>query len=166
MLVSARPETPEFFPYFNNDNERAKMSIYVRFAGARVKHDTRPESKGDMLLSDLPALPADLDVSLPVAAKSVLQGLQGWELEGIRAYLHFKSEGTVEFASDDGPGDILSKGFWATPPIDADVVIEELGNMNHGWIDVRPTGNVDVRIADGSPDVARTQAGGGEAEKP
>ncbi len=165
MLVSARPEVPEFFTYFNDDNERSKMSIHVRFADARVRHDPRPDSGTDQLRGDLPPLPPDVAVTDPVAGKTVLKGLDNWVLEGKHAYLLFKSEGTVEFGSDDGPGDVLPMGFWATPPIDADVIVEELDNKNHGWIDIRPTGNVDVRIEEGSPALDEPSHANEEVEK-
>ncbi len=79
--------------------------------------------------------------------------LLGRVFEGVPVYLLFKSEGTVEFGSADGPGDILSVGFWATPPVDADIIVAEDSNDTHGWIDIRATGNVDTRIAEGAPDL-------------
>jgi prepilin-type N-terminal cleavage/methylation domain-containing protein len=162
MIVSARAEAPEFFSYFNNEGEKAKMGIYLRFADASTKHDPRPEGGNDQLASDLPSLPGDQDWTRPLPAKALLQG---GLLEGKLVYLLFKSEGTVEFGSADGPGDILPMGFWQTPPIDADVIIQEVGNASHGWIDIRPTGNVDLRIADGTPDLGGRKASAGEAER-
>jgi len=44
-------------------------------------------------------------------------------------------------------------GFWATPPVDADIIVAEDSNDTHGWIDIRATGNVDTRIAEGAPDL-------------
>jgi hypothetical protein len=160
MIVSARPEPPEFFSYFTNETEKAKMTLAFRFAGVLVKHDPRPENAPDMLVSDLPSpASATLDWSQPLAAKTVLQGRV---IGGEPVYLLFKSEGTVEFGSAGGPGDVLSLGFWAVPPIDADIIIAEEGNASHGWIDIRATGNVDTRIAEGTPDLRPRKETAGE----
>lgn len=160
VTVSARPEVPEFFPYFTNESEKAKMTVAFRFASVMVKHDPKPENAPDMLASELPAASATThDWSQPLAAKTVLQGRV---LGGDPVYLLFKSEGTVEFGSAGGPGDVLPMGFWATPPIDADIIIEEAGNASHGWIDIRPTGNVDTRIEEGTPDLGSRGEGGRE----
>jgi len=148
VFISTRPEPPELFPYFADDVEKTKMTIAFRFADVLVKH---APNAPDLLASDLPSAAAVAqDWTKPLAAKTVLLGRV---FEGVPVYLLFKSEGTVEFGSADGPGDILSVGFWATPPVDADIIVAEDSNDTHGWIDIRATGNVDTRIAEGAPDL-------------
>lgn len=146
MIASSRLEPPELMPYFSSKKEAAKMRIRLRFAGAKTE-EVASKDHPLGLVSDLPRLPPEEDWSKPLTAKSLLES----ELfTGKRAYLVFNSDGTVVFGRGGGPGDRLSIEFWAEPPRDADIVIEEQGNATRGWIDVRATGNVDTRVKDGT----------------
>lgn len=150
MIASSRLEVPEFREYFASAREAAKMTIYLRFADAYVSEKANKEHPYG-LTSDLASLPEDEDWTQPVTAKIVLEsGLSG----GKKAFLRFRSDGTVEFGGGSGPGDRLSIEFWADPPRDADIIVEEMANKAKEWIDVRATGNVDSRLKEGDPKVS------------
>ena len=157
MLASSRLEVPEFHEYFSSQREAAKMTIHLRFADAHVAEKANKEHPYG-LTSDLSDVPPDEDWTKPVSAKMVLEG--GLSSEGKKAYLRFKSDGTVEFGRGQGPGDRLSIEFWADPPRDADIIIEEQANDIKGWIDVRATGNVDSRLKEGDPKISLEEAEG------
>ncbi len=159
MVVSSRFEVPERYDYFSSKREASKMVLQLRFADASVSEETKIGRKKKSpeedlgpehpygLVSDLARIPEE-DWSKPTTAASVLRsGL----LEGKIAYIKFKSDGTAEFGSGDGPGDRLSIDFWADPPRDADIIVGEQGNSTRGWIDIRATGNVDTRVKVGTP---------------
>jgi prepilin-type N-terminal cleavage/methylation domain-containing protein len=149
VVVSERPETPSVYPYFASRREAGKMRIALRFAGAAVEEMGNKEHPFG-LTSDL-AQPPDEDLSKPISARTLLGGLDSGLVEGKRAFLRFRSDGTVTFGPGEGPGDRLSIDFWAEPPRDADFIVQEQGNKTRGWIDVRATGAVSTFIKEGAP---------------
>jgi prepilin-type N-terminal cleavage/methylation domain-containing protein len=144
MIASSRLEVPELYEYFSSAREASKIRILFRFADASVE-EKASKNHPFGIESDLPPLPPE-DWTQPVTARSVLES---GVLEGKVAFVIFRSDGTAEFSRTSGPGDRLSVEFWANPPRDADVIVEEQGNPMRGWIDVRPTGNVDMRMKEG-----------------
>lgn len=149
MLVPSRPDVPEFFPYHTSAQDADKLTIHLRFAGVRIVGVPMSEAAPLGVESPLPELPErPSGWNEPVAARDMMEG---GALQGPQVFLLFRSEGTVEFGSAGGPGDRLPMGFWADPPVEADIVVEQAGSTTYGWIDIRPTGNVDTRLSTGAP---------------
>ncbi len=146
-LASERPRPVELFPYFPGKRQAARMVIRLQFAAARVEERGDPNDPLG-LVSDLPKVPEGQDWTRPISARGLLTSSV---IVGKKAYIAFNSDGTVEFGAAGGPGDRLSVEFWQDPPRNADIVIEERGNKSRGWIDIRATGHVETKIAEGEP---------------
>lgn len=77
---------------------------------------------------------------------------QGWvfepaggEIPADAIVLVFSRDGTVDFRGAS-PGDRPTSLFLKDHPVDADIVVEELGNQNMAFIDIRPSGGIRLRI--------------------
>jgi len=71
--------------------------------------------------------------------------------------LVFHRDGTIDFRGAK-PGDRPTSLYLKEPPADADIIVQEVGNRNMAFIDLRPSGGIrsristpDANLAAGSP---------------